>query len=124
MHDFASASEAVANAFETHSCSPERSIPQLMGVADVSTPPMTSGFRTVTNTMRHRILPANTARHRTSFMSVPDQWVLTALVIRVLDCRGLAGVADAFSFLAVGAAAGASSTAANASSGLRRAAWA
>ena len=61
--DLASACEAAAKTFRPHSCIPERSFLQSTGFVDVRMAPMLpSGFRTVTNTMRHSTLAANTAR--------------------------------------------------------------
>src|SRR5882672_12617515 len=103
MHGLASACEAAAKTFRPHSCIPERSILQSTGFVDVWMAPMLlSGFRIVTNTMRHRTWPTKTARLKTSFMSAPDQSDLAALVIRGPSGRGFARIAVALSFVAVG----------------------
>jgi hypothetical protein len=114
MHGLTAACEAAAKTFRPHSCIPERSILQSTGFVDVQTVPMLpSGFRTVTNTMRHSTLPANAAMQKMSFMSAPDQSVLIVPVIRGPSGRGFARIADALSFVAVGVA-WAASIAANA----------
>jgi hypothetical protein len=103
MHGLASACEAAAKTFRPHSGIPERSILQSTGFVDVRMAPMLpSGFRTVTNTMRHSTLPANAATQKMSFMSAPDQSNLAVLDIRGPGGRGFARIADALSFVAVG----------------------